>query len=144
MLGLVADAQQADGVAQLGGRLDLLVVDLGDDVARDDAGLVGGGALGDAGYHRAALLALIDVEGLGQLRPEVAHQTNLAVQTVVINGGQDHACEGLALGATAPGSLWLACGTAWVLNGAVDTPDVDEIPETMSLNPHVVPGRWSR
>ncbi|MGD8465990.1 MAG: FGGY family carbohydrate kinase [Anaerolineae bacterium] len=79
---------------------------------------------------------------LGRVQAGASRLTGLPAGTPLVAGGQDHACEGLALGATAPGSLWLACGTAWVLNGAVDTPDVDEIPETMSLNPHVVPGRW--
>lgn len=78
----------------------------------------------------------------GHIDPKAARLAGLPVGTPLVTGGQDHACEGLALGVTAPGGAWLACGTAWVLNGVVETPAVEDIPETMSLNPHVVPGRW--
>ena len=50
---LVADAHQADGVAQLAVGLDRLAVDRGDDVAGLDAGLVGGGALDHLRHQRA-------------------------------------------------------------------------------------------
>jgi xylulokinase len=61
---------------------------------------------------------------------------------VVINGGQDHSCEALALGMTAKGAGLLACGTAWVINGIAETPSTEAIPASMDLNYHVVPGRW--
>jgi len=79
---------------------------------------------------------------LGTLLPEVAGLVGLDPQTVVINGGQDHSCEALALGMTSAGAGMLACGTAWVINGIVESPSVDAIPASMDLNHHVVPGRW--
>jgi xylulokinase len=79
---------------------------------------------------------------VGQVRPEVSRLTGFGPQTVVINGGQDHSCEALALGITAVGGAMLACGTAWVINGVADTPSVGTIPLSMNLNFHVVPGRW--
>ena len=50
---LVADAQQADAVAQLAVGLDRLAVDGGDHVAGADAGLVGGRALDHLRHQRA-------------------------------------------------------------------------------------------
>jgi xylulokinase len=79
---------------------------------------------------------------LGSLLPGVASLTGLDPQTTVINGGQDHACEALALGMTSGGAGLLACGTAWVINGVTESPVVDAIPTSMDLNHHVVPGRW--
>ncbi len=79
---------------------------------------------------------------LGTLLPEVAGLVGLNPRTVVVNGGQDHACEALALGMTSRGAGMLACGTAWVINGVAESPSVDAIPASMDLNYHVVPGRW--
>jgi xylulokinase len=79
---------------------------------------------------------------LGQLQPEISRLTGLTRETVVINGGQDHSCEALALGMTAKGMGLLACGTAWVINGIAETPSTEAIPAGMDLNYHVVPGRW--
>jgi sugar (pentulose or hexulose) kinase len=79
---------------------------------------------------------------LGQIQPEVSRLTGLAPEMVVVNGGQDHSCEALALGMTATGAGLLACGTAWVINGIAESPSVDAIPASMDLNYHVVPGRW--
>ena len=79
---------------------------------------------------------------LGMLLPEVAGGTGLDPETVVINGGQDHACEALALGMASKGSGLLACGTAWVINGVAESPAVGAIPASMDLNHHVLPGRW--
>jgi xylulokinase len=83
---------------------------------------------------------------LGQIQPEVGRLTGLAPGTVVINGGQDHSCEALALGMASAGAGLLACGTAWVINTvAVSLPlehRIDAIPTSMDLNYHVIPGRW--
>jgi xylulokinase len=79
---------------------------------------------------------------LGQVQPEAGHLTGLAPGTVVINGGQDHSCEALALGMTSAGAGLLACGTALVINAIAESPSVDAIPARMDLNYHVVPGRW--
>jgi xylulokinase len=37
----------------------------------------------------------------------------------------------------------LATGTAWVITGVADRPDVAALPPQMDLNAHVVPGRWT-
>lgn len=79
---------------------------------------------------------------LGTLLPDVADLVGLDPQALVINGGQDHSCEALALGMTSKGAGLLACGTAWVINGIAESPSVDAIPASMDLNHHVVPGRW--
>jgi xylulokinase len=80
---------------------------------------------------------------VGPILPSVADQLGLPRTVQIINGGQDHACEALALGLTNPGSLMLATGTAWVITGIADSPDIDSIPPQMDLNAHVVPDRWT-
>jgi xylulokinase len=62
--------------------------------------------------------------------------------TPLINGGQDHSTEALALGMISPGSFFLACGTAWVINAVTASSEVDALPSQMALNPHVIPERW--
>jgi xylulokinase len=78
----------------------------------------------------------------GQIKTEIGKQVGLPDGIPLINGGQDHSCEALALGLADPGSLLLACGTAWVINAVTDSPDVDSIPPQMALNFHVIPQRW--
>jgi len=78
----------------------------------------------------------------GEIKPGICRQLGLAIGTPLVNGGQDHSCEALALGMVDPGSYMLACGTAWVLNGITDTPEVKAFPPQMALNYHVIPGRW--
>ena len=68
--------------------------------------------------------------------------TGLTQGTPVINGGQDHACEALALGLVESDSAFLACGTAWVLNGITNSGLVENIPQRMDLNFHILPDRW--
>jgi xylulokinase len=80
---------------------------------------------------------------IGELLPEVADQLNLPRNALVINGGQDHCCEALALGMVAPGKLMLATGTAWVITGIADSADMMHLPAQMDLNAHVVPQRWT-
>ncbi|BCX03025.1 MAG: sugar kinase [Candidatus Roseilinea sp.] len=80
---------------------------------------------------------------VGAVQPEVADALNLPRSTLIVNGGQDHACEALALGLTEPGSLMLATGTAWVITGIADSPEIAGIPRQMDLNAHVVPQRWT-
>jgi len=79
---------------------------------------------------------------LGQIQPEARRLTGLPPGTVIVNGGQDHSCEALALGMTSGGTGLLACGTAWVINCVAESPAVETIPASMDLNYHVVPGRW--
>ncbi|NPV74958.1 MAG: hypothetical protein HPY59_01155 [Anaerolineae bacterium] len=80
---------------------------------------------------------------LGPILPEVSQATGLAADIVVVNGGQDHSCEALAIGMTEPGPALLACGTAWVINGATDRADMSAIPDGMNLNFHVIPHCWT-
>lgn len=83
---------------------------------------------------------------LGRIRPEVSRLTGLSPETVVVNGGQDHSCEALALGLTSAGTGLLACGTAWVINAVVGPlpahVPIDAILVGMDLNYHVLPARW--
>ncbi len=96
-----------------------------------------------AGIHPSSLSPILpSTARCGEIHQEICRLTGLEPGTPLINGGQDHACEALALGLLEPGDFWLACGTAWVLNGVVDQPDLDSIPPQMDLNPHVVPDRW--
>lgn len=78
---------------------------------------------------------------IGPLTPEAGRLTGLPETTLVVNGGHDQCCTALALGMIAPGKLMLACGTAWVITGVVETPAVEVA--GMDLNFHVVPGRWT-
>ncbi len=82
-------------------------------------------------------------QAIGPLLPEVAQMLGLPREVLVVNGGQDHACEALALGLTEPGALMLATGTAWVITGIADTPEIGGIPPQMDLNAHVLPDRWT-
>ncbi len=72
----------------------------------------------------------------GQITPEVSHLTGLPADTVVVNGGHDQGCTALGLGVTEPGRVLLGCGTAWVVTGVTDTPDVASLPPTLDLNFH--------
>jgi sugar (pentulose or hexulose) kinase len=47
------------------------------------------------------------------------------------------------LGLTDAGEFWLASGTAWVINGVSAIADIANLPAAMSLNFHVLPGRWT-
>lgn len=76
------------------------------------------------------------------IKPDLCQRLGLPSATPLINGGQDHACEALALGMTEPGATLLACGTAWVINTVTDKPEVDIFPPEMALNAHVIPDRW--
>jgi xylulokinase len=78
----------------------------------------------------------------GEISPEICRLIGLDLGTPLINGGQDHSCEALALGMINPGSFLLACGTAWVINGIKGSPNLEAVPEEMALNPHVIPDRW--
>ena len=45
----------------------------------------------------------------------------------------------LGLGVTAPGKILLACGTAWVVTGVTDAPDVAALPPSLDLNFYPAP-----
>ena len=65
----LADAQHADAVAQLAGALHVLAVDRGDDVARQDARRLGGGAL-DHLRDEHALHVVAEPEALAEVGSE--------------------------------------------------------------------------
>lgn len=75
--------------------------------------------------------------------PQVAEHTGLSPQTLVVMGGQDHCCEALAMGMMDTGRVMLATGTAWVITGVAESPDVAVVPPAMDLNYHVLPQRWT-
>jgi xylulokinase len=79
---------------------------------------------------------------VGVITPKVSRLTGLDRSTLVINGGQDHSCEALALGMTTGGRALLACGTAWVINGVAESTAMGAIPSNMNLNFHILPQRW--
>jgi xylulokinase len=79
---------------------------------------------------------------VGHITPRVSQLTGLDRGTLVINGGQDHSCEALALGITTRGRALLACGTAWVINGVTESADMDAVPSNINLNFHILPQRW--
>jgi len=80
---------------------------------------------------------------IGRIRPEISRMLGLPEETLLINGGHDQGCTALGLGITDPGSLLLACGTAWVFTGVTRTPDRTAIPDALDLNFHVLPDRWT-
>jgi xylulokinase len=80
---------------------------------------------------------------IGSITPEVSQLTGLRPDVLVVNGGHDHCCEALAMGVTSGGKLLLTCGTAWVITGVVDRPDIAALPPMMDLNFHVAPQRWA-
>ncbi len=80
---------------------------------------------------------------IGQLTPCARRLTGLPAEVVVVNGGHDQSCTALGLGVTSPGETLLACGTAWVITGVTDTPDVDALPHRLDMNFHPTPGRWT-
>ncbi|NJN97578.1 MAG: hypothetical protein HC875_27620 [Anaerolineales bacterium] len=88
-------------------------------------------------------VVVLDPEGcVEQISAEASRQTGLPTTTLVVNGGHDHCCEALAMGLT-PGELMLTCGTAWVITGVMDRPDLATLPASMDLNFHVAPQRWA-
>ncbi len=80
---------------------------------------------------------------IGEISPDVLHATGLSTSAVLVNGGHDQGCTALGLGVNAPGKLLLACGTAWVITGVMDSPDMDTVPATLDWNFHPLNGRWT-
>lgn len=79
---------------------------------------------------------------VGELTTQVSQQTDLPAGLPVIQGGQDHSAEALALGVTGSDQGFLACGTAWVINAVTHHGIVEKIPPQMDLNFHVIPDHW--
>jgi xylulokinase len=80
---------------------------------------------------------------IGRITPEVSRWTGLPAGTVVVNGGHDQGCTALGLGVTSPGKILLGSGTAWVVTGVTDAPDVAALPPSLDLNFHPAPQRWT-
>lgn len=80
---------------------------------------------------------------IGTIKPDLCRKFGLPAGTPLFNGGHDQGCTALGLGITDPGKLLLACGTAWVFTGAKNKIAMDEIPETLDVNFHVLPRCWT-
>lgn len=80
---------------------------------------------------------------IGEITSETSSMTGLPSGTVVVNGGHDQGCAALGLGVTAPGKVLLGCGTAWIITGVVDAPDVGAMPDGLNMHFHPAPGRWT-
>jgi xylulokinase len=81
---------------------------------------------------------------IAEIRPEVCRDTGLTGNPVLVNGGHDQGCTAIGLGVMESGELLLACGTAWVITGVVDSlTTLPSPPATLDLNFHPAPGRWT-
>ncbi|MCA9948836.1 MAG: hypothetical protein KDE48_04275, partial [Anaerolineales bacterium] len=85
---------------------------------------------------------------IGTLKPEICRAAGLSPDTVLVNGGHDQGCTALGLGVNDPGRLLLACGTAWVITGVVDSDDMRRVPAKLDWNFHpghvyLGNGRWT-
>jgi xylulokinase len=80
---------------------------------------------------------------IGEIRPDICRVTGLPEGSLLVNGGHDQGCTALGLGITSPGKLLLACGTAWVITGVTDSPEMDQTPSALDLNFHPAPDRWT-
>lgn len=79
---------------------------------------------------------------IGSLSEELKSLFGISQQIPVINGGQDHTLEALAVGLTGKGKTLLACGTAWVINSVAKDGELAAIPPNMGANFHVMPNQW--
>jgi len=80
---------------------------------------------------------------IGKIKPDISKLTGLSPETVLINGGHDQVCTALGLGINDPGKYLLACGTAWVFTGILNSPAIKKIPTALDLNFHAYPQRWT-
>ncbi|MGB3714457.1 MAG: FGGY family carbohydrate kinase [Candidatus Promineifilaceae bacterium] len=80
---------------------------------------------------------------IGEITPDICRATGLPKGTLLVNGGHDQGCTTLGLGIISPGKLLLACGTAWVITGVTDSPEIDQAPSALELNFHPAPDRWT-
>jgi xylulokinase len=80
---------------------------------------------------------------IGEILPNIIDATGLTKGVVLVNGGHDQGCTALGLGVNAPGKLLLACGTAWVVTGVVNAPDLSQIPDGLDMNFHPAPDLWT-
>jgi len=80
---------------------------------------------------------------IGLFKAEIARSIGLELDTVLVNGGHDQVMTALGMGILNPGKLLLACGTAWVFTGISSTADRESIPDSLDLNFHAQPERWT-
>ncbi len=80
---------------------------------------------------------------IGEIPDDICREVGLRSGAVLYNGGHDQGCTALGLGITDPGKLLLAGGTAWVFTSVSTDPGQTGIPESLDLNFHVVPERWT-
>lgn len=80
---------------------------------------------------------------IGEIMPDVLDAVGLSTGAIFVNGGHDQGCAALGLGVNAPGKLLLACGTAWVITGVMDSPEMTSVPSTLDWNLHPMDGRWT-
>ena len=95
------------------------------------------------GISKDQLSVIKEAEAVvGHLTESVAKRIGASVDIPVINGGQDHTLEALAVGINGKGKSMLACGTAWVINCATDSGELKHIPINMDLNFHILKNKW--
>lgn len=91
------------------------------------------------GIETSQLSKILPAEGIiGSLSNDIKENLGITKDIPVINGGQDHTLEALAVGLTQEGKALLACGTAWVINAICDTDRTDDAPTSMGVNFHVL------
>jgi xylulokinase len=78
-------------------------------------------------------------EVIGQVTPDAAAATGLAVRTPVVAGGLDAACATLGVGVWRPGEAQEQGGQAGGMSLVTDRPVADA---RLILSRHVVPGTW--
>ncbi|WP_040594301.1 autoinducer-2 kinase [Timonella senegalensis] len=78
---------------------------------------------------------------VGTVRPDVAAQTGLGTNTLVVVGGGDAQLAALGLGLTKPGQVLLTAGTFWQLNVNLGAPVADPNMK-IRVNMAAVPGVW--
>ncbi len=80
---------------------------------------------------------------IGEILPEVCRATGLSAGVLLVNGGHDQGCTALGLDITAPGKMLLACGTAWVFTGVMESPNMEAAPAKLDWNSHALSGRYT-
>lgn len=78
---------------------------------------------------------------IGSVLPEVANETGLSSEALVVVGGGDAQLAALGLGLTKPGQVLLTAGTFWQLNVNLGAPVVDPHMK-IRVNMGAVPGVW--
>ncbi len=80
---------------------------------------------------------------IGEISTAICAQTGLPEGVPLVNGGHDQGCTAVGLGVDSPGKLLLACGTAWVVTGVINSTSLAEVPGSLDINFHPAPDRWT-